>query len=401
MSVRDAHVVAARRTPIGRVGGALRLLRVESLVAPVLRAVLADTGLQPDDVDEVVLGNVWGPGGNPARLAALTAGLDVAVPGLTVDRQCASGLEAINVAMRLVRSGGADVCLAGGVESTSTAPWRVRRPATIYDRPVFIDRAPFAPADVGDPEMGPAADALARAHGISRGRQDAFALASHRKAIAAARAGRLAREIVALPPSNRAAAAAPPDGGYPDAATADESPRPRLTLRALQRMPPVFTADGTATAGNTARINDGAAVVAVVSDQVRRRLEQPALRIIDGVAAGVDPALPGAGPISATRLLLERNPDVDLAAIDLIEITEAFAGQALACLDALGLDEQRVNVGGGAIAVGHPWGASGAVLLCRLFTELVRAPQAPAQSTGLAMIAGAGGVGVATLVRRD
>lgn len=404
---RDAYVVAARRSPIGKVGGVLRLLRVDSLAAPVLRAVLADAGLRAGDVDDVVLGNVWGPGGNPARLAALTAGFDHTVPGVTVDRQCASGLEAINVAARLVQSGAADVCLAGGVESVSTAPWRVDRPTDVYDTPVFVDRARFAPGRVGDPEMGVAADALARAHGVTRDRQDAFALASHRKAVAAASAGRLASEIVAMPRSNRAASAPPPDGGYADAVVVDESPRERLTMRTLARFPPVFTPDGTVTAGSTAQINDGAAVVAVVCEQMRRRLDRPALRFVDGAAAGVEPALPGAGPIGATRALLRRNPSLTLDDVDLVEITEAFAGQALACLDVLGIDalgsdEQRVNVGGGAIALGHPWGASGAVLVCRLFSEMIRTPRAsPAPTLGLATIAGAGGVGVATLLARE
>jgi acetyl-CoA C-acetyltransferase len=400
--VSDALVIAARRSPIGRLGGTLRHLRVESLAAPVIRAVLADAGLDPRDVDEVVLGNVWGPGGNPARVAALTAGLDPAVPGLTVDRQCASGLEAINLAARLVRDGAASVCLAGGVESVSTAPWRVDKPATVYQTPVFSGRARFAPDDAGDPEMGPAADALARAHGISRERQDRFALDSHRKAVAAADAGRFDGEIAALPASNRAAAAARPPGGRDHAIAVDESPRARLTLRSLSRFPPVFDPNGTVTAGSASPINDGAAVVAVVSAAVHERLgSPPALRVADGIAAGVDPAMPGTGPIAATRALCERNPDLDLVDIELVEITEAFAGQALACLDALGIAQERVNVAGGAIALGHPWGASGAVLVTRLFTEMVRAPRAtPAPLRGLATVAGAGGVGVATLLER-
>jgi acetyl-CoA C-acetyltransferase len=402
VSERDAFVVAARRTPIGRVGGTLRRLRVESLAAPVIRAVLADAGLAAGDVDEVVLGNVWGPGGNPARLAALTAGLDAGVPGLTVDRQCASGLEAVNLAARLVRDGAAEICLAGGVESVSTAPWRVERPASLYQTPVFSDRARFAPDTVGDPDMGPAADALARAHSVSRDRQDRFALDSHRKAVAAAAAGRFDGEIVPLPPSNRAAARRPPADGWDDAITGDQSPRARLTLRSLSRFPPVFSPDGTVTAGNASPINDGAAVVAVVSAAAHRRLGgPPALRVVDGIAAGVDPAMPGAGPVTATRRLLARVPHVGVDDVEVIEFTEAFAGQTLACLDTLGIAQERVNVAGGAIALGHPWGASGAVLVARLFTEMVRAPRpGSAPRSGLATVAGAGGVGVATLFER-
>jgi acetyl-CoA C-acetyltransferase len=402
VSAREAFVIAARRSPIGRVGGVLRHLRAESLAAPVIRAVLADAGLAPTDVDEVVLGNAWGPGGNPARVAALAAGLDAGVPGLTVDRQCASGLEAVNLAARLVRDGGADICLAGGVESVSTAPWRIDRPPTLYQTPTFSDRARFAPDTVGDPDMGPAADALARAHGVSRDRQDRFALDSHRKAIAAVRAGRFAGEIVPLPASNRAAASPPPHGGWDEPITADQSPRERLTLRSLSRFPPVFGPGGTVTAGNASPINDGAAVAAIVSAAVLRRLgDPPALRVVDGVAAGVEPAMPGAGPVAATRCLLARPGHLQLRDVDLVEFTEAFAGQTLACLDALGITEERVNLGGGAIALGHPWGASGAVLVARLFTEMVRAPwPGSAPCHGLATVAGAGGVGVATLFER-
>jgi acetyl-CoA C-acetyltransferase len=179
----------------------------------------------------------------------------------------------------------------------------------------------------------------------------------------------------------------------------DQSPRPGLSLRSLSRFPPVFTPDGTVTAGNSSPINDGAAIVAVVSTAVCRRLERPALRVVDGVAAGVEPAMPGAGPIAATQALFKRVASVDLGAVDLVELTEAFAGQALACTDALGIAEERLNVAGGAIALGHPWGASGAVLVTRLFTEMVRTPSARPRY-GLATVAGAGGLGVATLFER-
>jgi acetyl-CoA C-acetyltransferase len=301
-----------------------------------------------------------------------------------------------------------DVCLAGGVESVSTAPWRVDKPATLYQTPAFSDRARFAPDSpdaAGDPDMGPAADALARAHGVSRARQDQFAIDSHRKAIAATRDGRFEGEIVPLPASNRAAAGPAPAGGWVDPIIVDQSPRAGLTLRSLSRFPPVFTPNGTVTAGNSSPINDGAAIVAVVSAAVHRRLApQAALRVVDGVAAGVDPAMPGAGPIAATQALCKRVANLDLNDVDLVELTEAFAGQALACVDALGIAEERLNVAGGAIALGHPWGASGAVLVTRLFTEMVRDPRSPASEPtpryGLATVAGAGGLGVATLFER-
>ncbi|PWC56506.1 thiolase family protein [Azospirillum sp. TSO22-1] len=383
MSQRRAVIVAARRTPIGRIGGSLRDLPVEELAAPVIRAVLADAGLEPGEVDDVLLGNAVGPGGNVARLSALAAGLPVEVPGVTVDRQCGSGLEAINMAARLIEAGAGEVYLAGGVESTSTAPWRVEKPATPWRSPRFYDRARFAPDSVGDPEMGVAAENVARAWGITRERQDAFALASHRKAVESQATGRFAREIVPL---------VLPDGRVVDR---DECPRPDTSAEKLARLPPVFMPGGTVTAGNACPVNDGAAVVAVVSE---RRFAAMAgargLRVADSAAAGVDPNLLGTGPIPAVRRLLARNPGLRLDAIDLVEFNEAFAAQVLACLDTLGIPEDTVSVGGGALALGHPYGASGAVLVTRLFSEL-----APGQR-GLATLGIGGGLGLATLLER-
>jgi acetyl-CoA C-acetyltransferase len=269
-----------------------------------------------------------------------------------------------------------------------------------------MSRARFAPDTIGDhavadPDMGVAADALAESHGVTRERQDAFALASHTKALAAAEAGRFDGELVALPRGGGSGAAPPAPSGN-GRLVRDESPRSRLTLRALAGLPPAFGAGGTVTAGNASPINDGSAIVAVASSQVREALGVgAALRFVEGTAAGVDPRSPGTGPIAATRRLLER-VGIGVADIDLIELTEAFAGQALACIDALEMPGDRVNVRGGAIALGHPWGASGAVLVTRLFTEMVRAPDGqPPPRYGLATLAGAGGVGVATLLERD
>jgi len=383
MSRPRAVIVAARRTPIGRIGGSLRDLPVEDLTAPVIRAVLADAGLEPGEVDDVLLGNAVGPGGNVARLSALAAGLPVAVPGVTVDRQCGSGLEAVNMAARLIEAGAGEVYLAGGVESTSTAPWRVEKPATPWRTPRFYDRARFAPDSVGDPEMGVAAENVARAWGITRERQDAFALASHRKAVAAQASGRFAREIV---PLNL------PVGRVIDR---DECPRPDTSAEKLARLPAVFVPGGTVTAGNACPVNDGAAVVAVVSERRFAALAGArGLLVADSAAAGVDPTLLGTGPIPAVRRLLARHPGLDLDGIDLVEFNEAFAAQVLACLDTLGIPEDKVSVGGGALALGHPYGASGAVLVTRLFSEL-----APGQR-GLATLGIGGGLGLATLLER-
>lgn len=365
---RAPVVVAARRTPIGNAGGVLRAFTVDELAAPVLRAVLDDSGLST--VDDVVLGNVFGPGGNPARVAALRAGLGAGVPGMTVDRQCASGLAAIALAAALVRAGEGEAYLAGGVESASTAPLR----AWPTDPPTPYARAPFAPAGIGDPEMGAAADRVAAEAGISRERQDRFALRSHERALAAQRAGRFAAELV-------------PVGGV----GADERPR-AFTAARLARFRPAFTPDGTATAANSCGVSDGAAAVLVVSERLRREHGLPGLALTASATAAVDPNRLGLGAVPAMRRVL------GAAAPDVVEFNEAFAGQALACLDAAGVDEETASPDGGAIALGHPWGASGAVLVVRLFSRLVR--DGSGGRTGLAALSAGGGVGVATAWER-
>ncbi|HYE00376.1 MAG TPA: thiolase family protein [Alphaproteobacteria bacterium] len=380
-----AYIVAARRSPVGRMGGALRDLPVEALAAPVLRAVVEDAGLDPAGIDEVMLGNAAGPGGNVARLSLLQAGLPLDVPGVTIDRQCGSGLEAVNLAAALIASGAADCVLAGGVESTSTAPWRAERPARPGGLPRFYGRARFAPDAIGDPEMGVAAENVARACGIDRARQDAYALASHAKAVAAQDAGRFDREIVPLPTG----------GGL---VHRDECPRRDTSLEKLARLPAAFVPGGTVTAGNSCPLNDGAAIVAVVSARRWAALGRPpALRVRATAAAGVDPNLLGLGPVPAVERLLRRS-GVERGAINLVEFNEAFAAQVLASLDRLGLPESRVNRGGGALALGHPFGASGAILTVRLFSEMLD-PKANA-ALGLATLGIGGGLGVATLVER-
>ncbi|MFG2076502.1 thiolase family protein [Nonomuraea maritima] len=371
--MRDTPVVvAARRTPIGTAGHAFKELTVDQLAAPVIAAVAGDVD---DRVEDVVLGNCMGPGGNVARVSALAAGLGHEVPGLTVDRQCGSGLAAILVAAQAVRAGEADLVLAGGAESASTAPLRTPRGADVP-----YARAPFAPAGHPDPDMGPAAEALAAAYGVERERQDAYARRSHERALAARAAGRFAKEVV-------------PVGGRVD----DQRPRP-LGEASLARLPAAFVAGGTVTAGNSSPVSDGAAVVAVVPERLRRGL--PGLRLVAGSVVGCDPELPGWGPVPAIRRVLART-GVGLEQVAAVEIVEAFAAQVLAVTDALGLDplgadSDRVCPGGGALALGHPWGASGAVVVTRLFSGLVR-DEAPPGTLGLAAAAVGGGLGVAGL----
>ncbi len=385
-------IVAARRTPIGRLGGALRDLSVDALAAPVLNALIADGGVAADEVDDVILGNAAGPGGNPARLSALAAGFPIAVPGLTIDRQCGSGLEAINLAARLIEAGAGDVYVAGGVESASTAPWRLERPTSLYRTPRICERARFAPDSIGDPDMGIAAEEVARHYGVSRERQDRYALGSHLKAVAAQRNGRFDDEIVPVPASVSDHAAG--------LVTLDECPRADTSMERLAVLPPAFVTDGRVTAGNSCPVNDGAAAVLIVSAARFRSMGTRAgLRVLDSAAAGVDPRLLGTGPIASTRALFTRFAGVTLDAVELVEFNEAFAAQVLACLDTLEIPETKVNIGGGAIALGHPFGASGAILVVRLFTEMVRrAETSRGARTGLATLGIAGGLGVSTLV---
>lgn len=386
-----AIIVAARRTPIGKIGGVLRNLPVDAIAAPVLQALVEDIGIQASDIYDVILGNAAGGGGNPARLAALTAGFPVTVPGMTIDRQCGSGLEAINTAARMIEAGAGDIILAGGAESVSTAPWRVEKPKTLYQTPTFINRARFSPDSIGDPDMGIAAENVAKAFKVTRERQDLYALKSHQKAVKSIHQGRFHREIVPLPLSSSTSV------------SVDECPRAGLKLKTLARFPTVFLKDGTVTAGNACPVNDGAAAVLMVSEKMFRQLGlTQGLEIVDSVAIGVDPNLLGIGPVAAIKTLLSRNPTVLLEHIKLIEFNEAFAAQVLASLDALNIPEENVNIGGGALALGHPYGASGAVLVTRLFTEMVRSEDSNLHSPGfgLATLGIGGGIGIATLFRR-
>jgi acetyl-CoA C-acetyltransferase len=308
-------------------------------------------------------------------VAALQAGLSVTVPGLTVDRQCASGLAAVVLGAAMLR-GEEGTVLAGGVESASTAPWRSWPPHG--DGPAArYERAPFAPADVGDPDMGPAADLIAREHGITRAQQDEYAARSHARAMASQRAGAFADEIVEL-------------GGL----VRDERPRDGLTVARLARLRPAFDPAGTVTAGNSCGINDGAAVVTMVDAATHRRRGGRGLRVLATATAGVDPNRPGLGIVPATQEALGR-AGLGLDDVDVVEFNEAFAGQVLACCAELQLDPERVCREGGALALGHPWGASGAVLAVRLFSQLARGSGG---RYGLAAIAAGGGQGVAMVV---
>ncbi|WP_314647900.1 thiolase family protein [uncultured Microbacterium sp.] len=364
----DAVILAARRTPFATRGRRLADVPVEHLAAPVLRAVVADAAIDVPIAD-VTLGNCRGPGGNPARVATLASGLDPRIPGVTIDRQCASGLAAVVSAVTGIRAGDDRVHLAGGAESASTAPLR-----STADR--VHDRAPFAPDGFDDPDMTVAADDLAARFGISRGRQDAQAERSHRRAIAARDARRFDAEIVAI-----------------GSLRADDAIGAALPV--LSRLRPLHPG-GTVTAATATRVSDGAAAVLVAP--VGAREGRPGLLVRDTTAVGCDPALPGLGAAFAVDDLLQRQ-GVELGGIGAIEIVEAFAPQMLAICDHLGIVEHgpRLCADGGALALGHPWGASGAAAVVRLFSRLIRGG-APAGTLGVAAVSAGGGIGVAMLV---
>ncbi len=371
---RTPLIVAVGRTAFGRVNGLHRGLRAEHLAAGVLRhlaAQLADRGLTPPD--DVILGNAVGGGGNVARLALLEAGLPVEVPGVSVDRQCGSGLEAVIQACRLVQAGAGSAYLAGGVESISTAPARAFRGDT--GELEFYARARFAPDVLGDPDLGPAADQLAEHLGISRARQDAYALLSHQRALAADHDGQFRAERVDEPTT---------------AAGSDEGLRPRINASLLARFVPVFSEHGTVTAGNSCQDADGAAAVLVLSEAAAQRAGyRGGLRFVAGASAGVHPRQPGLGAAAAIRKLGGLSPDFSG---ERVEIVEAFAAQVLACADDLGRDAAMFNRQGGALAWGHPYGASGAMSVLRLFSQCAEEGPAMGAVAGASI---AGGLGVA------
>ena len=384
-----AVVFMAKRLPTAKAGGAYKHHRAHELAAAVIEHLVAASGINPADIDDVIVGNATGGGGNVARLAALTAGLPHEVPGLSVDRQCGSGLEAIILAARLVQAGAGQLYLAGGVESISTAPARAHKaPDGSLE---FFDRAQFAPLEIGDPDAGVAAENVARHYGITRERQDDYARASHAKAVIAQRNGAFTEELV-------------PFAGLAE----DQGPRPKLSAALTARFPPAFVSGGTVTAGNSCPFSDGAAMTVVTSLTRARAMAETleggpgtVLAFRASAVAGNDPNLLGVGAAHAMESLLTRN-GLQIAQVrdSLIEFNEAFASQVLAVADILDLDPALFNHDGGALALGHPYGASGAVLVTRLLAQVQRevAPGGVSGTAGrdaFAMISVAGGIGLA------
>jgi 3-oxoadipyl-CoA thiolase len=371
-----AVILDALRTPIGRYGGVLSTVRPDDLAAHAVRAAVERNGLDPAGVDEVFLGNANGAGEdnrNVARMAVLLAGLPVEVPGVTVNRLCASGLEAAVQAARQIRLGEADLVLAGGVESMSRAPLVTLKPERGFARGnlELVDTTigwrfvnPRMAEAHSTESMGETAENVAQRYSVSREDQDAFALRSHLRAVAAADAGRFDDEIVAVD--------VPQPKGEPVTVHSDEGPRRDTSLEQLAKLRPIFREGGSVTAGNSSQINDGAACLVLTSEARARELDrEPLARIVSSGAAGVDPGLMGVGPVPAVRKALGV-AGLGASDIDLIELNEAFAAQVLASMRELGLEHEHLNVNGGAIALGHPLGCSGARLLGTLAWEMRR-----------------------------
>ncbi len=399
MDQREAVIIEAVRTPVGRYGGALKSIRPDDLAALVLREVVARSGIDPATVDDVLFGAANQAGEdnrNVARMAGLLAGLPVEVPGCTLNRLCASGLEAVNQVAMAIRTGMGDVFLAGGVESMSRAPLVLSKPEQAFDRSQQIHDTTIGwrftnpkLAAVHHPYgMGETAENIYESDSISREDQDAFALQSHQRAVAAWEEGHFDEEIVPV--------MIPQRKGDPVIVDRDEGPRPETTLPKLASLKPVFREGGSVTAGNSSSINDGAAALLVMEAEAARALGlRPMARWVASAVAGVDPAQMGLGPIPATRKVLER-AGLRLDQIDLIELNEAFAVQALACIRELGLDVEKTNVNGGAIAIGHPLGSTGARLMTTLLHEMRRRES----RYGLVTMCVGVGQGIATVVER-
>lgn len=391
----EAYLVGGVRTPIGRYGGALAAVRPDDLAALVVRAAVDRAGVPDEAIDEVILGAANQAGEdnrNVARMAVLLAGLPDSVPGITVNRLCASGMSAIAMAAQAIRAGDAELMVAGGVESMTRAPWVQAKP----------DRAWAKPGEAFDTSIGwrftnprlaaraqatftmpETAEEVARREGITRADADAFALRSHQRAIAATDAGRFTAEIVAVP--TRAGDV-----------TLDEGPRRDSSLDALAALRPVVAGGGVVTAGNSSSLNDGASAVIVASGEaVRRYGLTPRARIVTSTSAALAPEIMGLGPVPATEKALHRT-GLSVDALGAIELNEAFATQSLASMHLLGLDPERVNRDGGAIALGHPLGSSG----CRIVVTLLGRMEREGAGLGLATMCVGVGQGTAMIVER-
>jgi acetyl-CoA C-acetyltransferase len=387
---RDAVIVSAVRTAIGRHGGALASVPAHIFGAEVIKEAIRRANISPEMIDDVILGNVLSGGGNIARLTALQTGLSIEIPGLTVDRQCGSGINAVILATQAIRAGDGDIYIAGGIESMSRAPYLMDRPEKPYSStPPNFRKSQLSPKEIGDPPMGITAENLVKKYKISREEQDEFALRSQQRMAIAMKEGRFNEQIVPI--------TIPVRKGEPIVFKTDEHPRPQTTMEALSKLPPAFLEGGTVTAGNSSGLNDAASALVIMSREKAEELGLTPLAVVREYAvAGVDPNIMGIGPVPATRKVLEKS-GLSLEDIDIIEINEAFAAQVIACDRELNMDSEKVNVNGGAIAHGHPLGATGAILITKAVYELKRSGGRYALITACI----GGGQGISTIIERE
>ncbi|BAC12632.1 acetyl-CoA acetyltransferase [Oceanobacillus iheyensis HTE831] len=387
---RDAVIVSAVRTAIARQGGALATVPAHVFGAEVIKESVKRAKVDPELIDDVIMGNVLSGGGNIARLAALQADLSLHLPGLTIDRQCGSGINAIVLAQQAIQSGMGDIYVAGGMESMSRAPYLMDRPDKAFSPvPPTIRKSKLSPEHIGDPPMGITAENLAKKYNISREEQDEYALSSQQRMEEAMREGRFKEQIVPISVPLRKEAAIVFD--------TDEHPRPNSTMEGLKKLPPAFVKEGTVTAGSSSGLNDAASALVIMSREKAEELNLTPLAIVRNAAvAGVDPNVMGIGPVPATQKLL-RKANLSLRDIDLIELNEAFAAQVIACDRELAFNRNKLNVNGGAIAHGHPLGATGAILITKMVYELQRI----GGNYGLVTACIGGGQGISALIERE
>ncbi|TQR08584.1 thiolase family protein [Psychrobacillus soli] len=387
---RDAVIVSAVRTAIGRQGGALSSVPSHVFGAEVIKEAVKRANIDAEIIDDVIIGNVLSGGGNLARLTALQTGLGIQLPGLTIDRQCGSGINAINLAAQAIWAGDGDVYIAGGVESMSRAPYLMDKPEKGYSSALPKFRpSKLSPKEIGDPPMGITAENLAKKYDISREEQDEFAFQSQQKMAKAIAEGRFDEQIIPIKVPFRM--------DEENEFKVDEHPRPETSMEGLSKLRPVFLEGGSVTAGSSSGLNDAASVVVIMSREKADELGiKPLAKICAHALAGVDPNIMGIGPVPATKKVLEK-AGLSLEEMDIIELNEAFAAQVLACNKELQMDMSKVNVNGGAIAHGHPLGATGGILVTKAIYELRRTEKKYALITACI----GGGQGIATIIERE
>ncbi len=385
----EVVIVSAVRTPIAKLKGALKDLDPAIYGGLVIQEAVRRAKIEGEEVDDVIFGNCLAGGGNMARLALLEAGLPVSVPGLTIDRQCGSGINAVALAAERISAGGIDIAVAGGTDSMTRIPYLMEAAPTAYSLiPPKFTKRPLAPESIGNPPMGITAENLVEQYGISREEQDEFACRSQQRMAKAMEQGRFDEQILPIHLQGRK--------GEEIIFDKDEHPRPNTSVEVLSTLNPAFKKGGSVTAGNASGMNDGAsALVLMSSKEAEKRGLEPLAIVRDVAVAGVDPNIMGIGPVPATQKVLEKN-SMSLEDIDLIEINEAFAAQVLACDRELHFDMDKVNVNGGAIAHGHPIAATGGMLIAKLIYEMKHRDV----KRGLVTACCGGGQGISLIIER-